>query len=144
MTDFRERLQKIVEEISGNEALFEMLETDAATEMLNWGTAMATLLANRTADMDSIAADLAIMPRLKAVRQSLRSIGNWAAGKYADPESRVQLREKLLEHFRMIFGDDANLPTPQAMDAVLNEVDNTSNTPQQLVLKMKQLLEQPI
>ncbi len=141
MADFQERLQKIIEEISGNESLLEMLDTDAATEMLNWGIAMAQALAKRTESLDSIAADLAIVPRLKAVRQSMRSIGNWAAGKYADPESRTRLRDKLLEHFRVIFGEDANLPNSDALEAVLNQVDDTSNTPHQLILKLKNLLD---
>jgi hypothetical protein len=141
MADFEERVQKIVEELSGNEALMEMLDTDAATEMLNWGTSMVAFLVKRTEDLDNITADLAMLPRLKAVRQSMRSIGNWAAGKYVDPESRLQLRDKLLEQFRVIFGDDAKLPEPQAVDAVLNEVDDTSQTPHQLILRFKQLLE---
>src|SRR5215211_3598033 len=113
MADFKDRVQKIVEELSGNEALMEMLDTDAATEMLNWGTSLATLLVKRTEDMDNIAADLAIFPRLKAMRQSMRSVGNWAAGMYVDPESRLQLRDKLLQYFRLIFGEEANLPAPE-------------------------------
>ena len=141
MDDLNERLQKIINEISGNEALLQMLETDAATEMLNWGIAMGHLLIKRTEGLDTDAADLAIVPRLKAVRQSMRSIGNWAAGKYVDPESRIQLRDKLLEYFRAIFGEDAVLPTSEALDAVLNQVDDTSNTPHQLILKLKQLME---
>ena len=141
MADFQERLQKLIDEISGNESLLEMLDTDAATEMLNWGIAMAHALAKRTEGLDNIAADLAIVPRLKAVRQSMRSIGNWAAGKYAAPESRIQLRDKLLEHFLVIFGEDANLPNSDALEAVLNQVDDASNTPHQLILKLKNLLD---
>ena len=141
MTDFKERLQKIVDEISGNEALMEMLDTDAATEMLNWGTSLATSLARRTEGLDTIAADLALLPRLKAMRQFMRSVGNWAAGKYVDAESRIQLRDKLLEHFRVIFGENARLPIPEALDAVLNEVDDINNNPHQLILKLKQLFE---
>ena len=140
MADLQERVQKIVEELSGNEALMEMLDTDAATEMLNWGTSLATLLVQRTEDLDTIAADLALLPRLKAMRQFMRSIGNWATGKYVDAESRVQLRDKLLNHFRVIFGEDVHMPDSQAIDAVLNEVDDTSNSPYQLILKLKQVL----
>ena len=141
MADFKERLQKIVDEISGNEALMEMLDTDAATEMLNWGTSLATSLARRTEGLDAIAADLALVPRLKAMRKFMRSVGNWAAGKYVDAESRIRLRDKLLEHFRVIFGENAALPTPEALDAVLNEVDDTNNNPHQLILKLKQLFD---
>ena len=127
----------------GNEALLEMLDTDAATEMLNWGIATAKSIISKTMELDDFAAELAILPRLKAIRQSMRSIGNWATGKYADPASRIKLRDKLLTHFRTIFGDEKPLPAPEKMDEVLNQVDDKSNTPHQLVLKLKQTLEDP-
>jgi hypothetical protein len=142
MTDIGDRVQRVIEEMMGNEALLEMLDTDAATEMLNWGIGTAKSLVSRTAEMDDFAADLAILPRLKALRQSMRSIGNWAAGKYADPASRVQLRDKLLDQFRTIFGDERRLPAPEKMDEVLNQVDENKNSPHQLILKLKQVLEE--
>jgi hypothetical protein len=140
MTDFGTRIDRVIEEMTGNESLLEMLDTDAATEMLNWGIATAKSIVSKTQDLDDFAADLAILPRLKAVRQSMRSIGNWAAGKYADAASRVQLRDKLLENFKTIFGEDRNLPSAEKMDAVLNQVDDKTNSPNQLILKLTQLL----
>jgi hypothetical protein len=133
----------VIEEISGNEALLETLDTDAATEMLNWGIATAKSLINRTMELDDFAAELAILPRLKAIRQSMRSIANWAAGKYTDPEDRVKLREKLLGNFRMIFGENSRLPSLEKMDMLLNQAEDKTNTPHQLILKLKQLLEEP-
>jgi hypothetical protein len=73
----------------------------------------------------------------------MRSIGNWAAGKYVDPASRIQLREKLLEHFSMIFSDERPLPTPEKMDEVLSQIDDETNTPRQLVQNLTQLIEEP-
>jgi len=140
MADIGSRIQHAIEEMTGNEALLEMLETDAAVEMLNWGKAMATAVVKRTEDMDDIAADLALLPRLKAVRQSMRSVGNWAVGKYTDPIDRIQLRDKLLQYFQTIFGNDSELPTPESLDAVLNETDDKSKTPLQLILRLKTLL----
>ena len=142
MTDTNTRIQGMVEEIMGNESLVEMLETEAATEMLNWGIAIAKTLVRKTMDLDDLATELAIVPRLKAIRQSMRSIGNWAAGKYADPESRVQLREKLLGNFKMIFGEDARLPSTEKLDVLLNEAHDKNNTPHQLILKLKELIEE--
>jgi len=135
------RIKKFVDEIAGNEALLQMLDTDAATEMLNWGISTATSLVKQTDGLDDVAADLALAPRLKAVRQFMRQIGNWAAGKYADPESRAQLRDKLLEQLRLIRGEAASLPSAEQMDAMLGQVDDTNNTPHQLVLKVKQFIE---
>lgn len=142
MTDFDTRIERVIEEMTGNESLLEMLDTEAATEMLNWGIAISKSIVTKTQHLDDFAADLAILPRLKAVRQSMRSIGNWAAGKYADAASRVQLRDKLLQNFKVIFGEDSNLPSAAKMDAVLNQVDDKTNTPNQLILKLKQLLEE--
>jgi hypothetical protein len=142
MSDFGTRIERVIEEMTGNESLLEMLDTEAATEMLNWGIATAKSVVSKTQDLDDFAADLAILPRLKAVRQSMRSIGNWAAGKYADAASRVQLRDKLLENFKVIFGEDSQLPSADKLDAVLNQVDSKTNTPNQLILKLQQLLEE--
>jgi hypothetical protein len=142
MVDFNTRIQRVIEEITGNESLLEMLETDAAAEMLNWGISTAKSLIAKTRDLDDFAADLALLPRLKAIRQSMRSIGNWAAGKYTDPASRIELRDKLLGHFRTIFGDDKRLPAPEKLEAVLNQMDDKRNTPHQLVLKLRQLIEE--
>ena len=142
MTNFGTRLDRIVEEMTGNKSLLQMLDTEAATEMLNWGIATAKAIVSRTQDLDDFAADLAILPRLKAVRQTMRSIGNWAAGNYADPESRMQFRDKLLQNFKVIFGDNSNLPSAERMDMVLNQVDDKTNTPNQLILKLKQVIEE--
>ena len=142
MADLSARMERVIEEMTGNEALLEMLDNDAASEMLNWGIATAKSIIGRTMELDDFAADLAILPRLKAIRQSMRSIGNWAAGKYADPESRMELREKLLGHFRTIFGERRELPSAGQLDEVLSLVDDKSRTSKQLILNLQDLLEQ--
>ena len=142
MTNLGTRLERVVEEMTGNESLLQMLDTAAATEMLNWGISTAKAIVSKTQDLDDFAADLALLPRLKAIRQTMRSIGNWAAGNYTDPESRAQLRDKLLQNFKLIFGEQAPLPSPEKMDDVLNQADDKANTPNQLILKLKQVLEE--
>ena len=143
MANTEARIQQAIEEITGNEALLEMLETEAAVEMLEWGKAMVISLVETTQDLDDADAESALEPRLKAVRQTMRSIGNWAAGKYTDPADRVQLREKLLDRFRTIFGEDAVLPSADELDAALNQVDDSGKTPPQLILTLKELLNPP-
>ena len=142
MADLNARVERVIEQMTGNEALLEMLDTDAAREMLNWGIATAKSMIARTRDLDDFAADLALLPRLKAIRQSMRSIGNWAAGKYTDPADRIQLRDRLLGHFRTIFGEERPLPTTEKMDEVLNQVDDLSHTPHQLILKLREVIEE--
>jgi hypothetical protein len=131
-----------MEDITGNESLLEMLDEEAAAEMLEWGKSTVTFLVNQTDGLDDAAAELALDSRLKAVRQFMRSAGNWAAGKYVDPEDRLQLREKLLGHAKQIFGADASLPSAEEMDAVLNQMDAQQNTPRQLVLNLKELFNE--
>lgn len=143
MAELNARVERVIEEIAGNEALLQMLDTDAAREMLNWGIVTAKSIVTKTMELDDFAAELALLPRLKAIRQSMRSIGNWAAGKYTDPYSRIQLRDRLLRHFRTIFGEEKPLPPVEKLDEVLNEVVDKSNTPYQLVLKLRQALEDP-
>ena len=142
MADLNARMERVIEELAGNEALLEMLETDAAREMLHWGIATAKSMISKTRELDDFTAELAILPRLKAIRQSMRSIGNWAAGKYTDPEDRIQLRDKLLGNFRTIFGERRELPSPRQMDEVLSQVDDKSQTPHALILKIRELFEQ--
>jgi hypothetical protein len=46
-----------------------------------------------------------------------------------------------LGNLKVIFGEDYPLPTSGEMDTVLSQVDNKTNTPNQLVAKLIQLLE---
>lgn len=140
MTDVDPRADPIIKEITGNEALFDMLDTEAASEMLNWGKFAAHSLVNRTSELDDLSANQVLEPGTKAIRQAMRSIGNWAAGRYTDPASRIELRDKLLNHLKAIFGEEM-LPSADAMDAVLNQVDDQQTTQQQLILDFRKLLE---
>ncbi len=141
MADINSRIQKFVEEVTGNEALLEMLDTDAAGEMLQWATATVTALVKKTEDMDDATAEQALEPQLKAVRQALRSGGNWAAGKYTDPESRVSLQAKLTEYRSAIFGEPARLLPDTSLASMLNQADDKSKSPLQLVQSFKRMME---
>jgi hypothetical protein len=141
MADLSSRADRAIKEITGNESLLDMLETEAADEMLNWGKAAALSMVKRTSELDDPSADLVIVPGTKAIRQAMRSIGNWVAGRYTDATSRIQLRDKLLEYLSTIFGGEMPLPSPEALDTVLNRVDEQQKTPQQLIIDLRQLLE---
>lgn len=141
MTDVNSRINKVVGELSQNEALLEMLDTDAAAELLNWGIATATALVQKTAEMDDTAAELTLEPQLKAVRQTIRAAGNWAAGKYTDESSRAQLRDKLNENFKIIFGESKKMFLVNRAELDLNQVDDKSKTPLQLIQSFKSFSE---
>ena len=133
------RRQRAIEEITGNESLLGMLETDAAVELLEWGKSMVLLVIDETRNQDNGNADLLLEPRLKAVRQSMRSIGNWAAGKYSDEADQAQLRARLLDNFGMIYGDKSRLPSAEELDAVLELATDKQTTPGQRVVKLREL-----
>jgi hypothetical protein len=142
MADIDSRIQKYISQITGNEALLEMLDTDAATEMLDWATATVTTLVKKTEGMDDETAERTLEPQLKAVRQALRSGGNWAAGKYADPESRASLKAKLAEYRAVISGEpaDAGFLPDTMLVSMLNQVDDQNKTPLQLVQSFKRIM----
>ena len=141
MADINSRIQKYVSQMAGNEALLEMLDTDAATEMMEWATATVTALVKETEGLDDAAAEEALAPKLKAVRQAMRSGGNWAAGQYADPESRASLQAKLAEYRSVISGEPAKILPDTMLVSMLNPVDDQGKTPLQLVQRFKRIME---
>lgn len=141
MAEMDLRAQRVIAELTRNESLLDMLDTDAAMEMLDWGASVVKQILGSLAEGDDLALDAGLAPRWKALRQVMRSAGNWAAGKYADPESRLPLREKLLENFKTLYGEEQPLPSADAIDEVLGQVEDGSHTPHQLILKLRELFE---
>jgi hypothetical protein len=142
MTDNSARLQKAIAEITGNESLMEMLDADAAAEMLSWAKTVAATLVQATDGMDDVTAETYLEPRLKAVRQTMRSMGNWAAGNYGDPASRAQLRDKLQENLKTIYGEGNDIPTADRIESLLNRTNFMGQTQLQSVQDFKSLLGQ--
>ncbi len=141
MTDIKTRIENAKKTITGNESLLDMLDAEAATMLLNWGMDLAGGIAQSTDGMDDSSADLNMEPRLKAVRQFMRAVGNWAAGKYADGISRAQLRDKLLEHLKIMSGANAPLPSTTELDGLLSAA--VGATQPQSIEKLKELLAKP-
>ena len=69
----------------------------------------------------------------------MRAVGNWVAGNMWIRPAAFRSR-KLLEYMGQIVGDGTRLPSADALDALLAEVDNKQNTPHQLIMKMKEML----
>lgn len=142
MADINSRIQKFVGQTTGNESLLEMLDADAATEMLQWATTTVTALVKKTEGMDDATAEQTLEPQLKAVRQAMRSGGNWAAGKYVDPESRASLQAKLAEYRSVISGEPAKtLPDRALLVSMLTPADDKDKSPLQIVQSFKRLME---
>lgn len=138
MADIKIRVENAKKIVTGNVSMLDMLETAAATELMNWGIDLAGQIAQSTNGMDDAAAEKNMEPRMKALRQFLRGAGNWAAGKY-DTASRPDLKNKMAEHWKLMFGKDA----PVDLGKLLNWVDDAKLTPSQLILKLKESLTFP-
>jgi hypothetical protein len=121
-----------------------MLDEEAAAEMLEWGKSTVTSLVKQTEELDDESAELALDQRFKAVRQFMRSAGNWAAGKYTDPADRLQLRDKLLGYAKVIYEDDSQLPSAEKLDALLNQTSAQPATQKQSVLSLKELFNEAL
>jgi hypothetical protein len=137
MTDIKTRIENAKKVITGNESLLDMLEADAATELLNWGIDLAGRIARSTEGMNDSEAEQMLEVRLKALRQFIRATGNWAAGKYTDPVSRAQLKDKMLEHIRSINAALIKLPSPTDFEKLLGLSGLTQT---QAIQKLKILL----
>jgi hypothetical protein len=72
-----ERLRRAAEEILGNEALIEGLDSSAASELQNWGLLLAERIVQETHDLEEDAAEAANAPRLRALRKWLRLVRVW-------------------------------------------------------------------
>lgn len=136
MTNIKVRIENAKKVITGNESLLDMLDADGATAMLNWGMELAGKIAQSTEGMDDSSAEMNMEPRLKALRQFMRAVGNWAAGKYADAASRVQLKEKLLEYLKTMNIVDMEFSSIGELD---KQVDLGGNKQLRSIVAIKEL-----
>lgn len=142
MIDIEKRLRRTFSSMAGNESLADGIDEAAAVDMLKWGEALAEHFVRKTSEMEDELAEEFLSPYLRALRAMLRTIGQWVAGEYADRSSRIQLRDKLLENFRVLYADSEGLPSSEQLDGLLNQVDDKSQTPAQLISKLRAMLEE--
>ncbi|MEW6084240.1 MAG: hypothetical protein AB1607_06565 [Chloroflexota bacterium] len=137
MTDTQTRIENAKKTITGNESLLDMLDAEAATLLLNWGMHIAERIARSTDGMDDASAESNLEPRLKALRQFMRAVGNWAAGKYGDADGRAQLKDRLSEHLNTMNLPQLKLPASREIENLLSL---SGKAQEQLVIKIKDLL----
>lgn len=140
MTDLNARIEKAKKDMSGIESLYEMLEGDAAADMFNWGQELAASIASDTDGLEDAAAEEALASRLKALRKTLRSIGNWAAGKYTDPSDRDSLKGNLLENLQAVLGEKSKHLTPGELNEVIDLVDKEGQAAHRLIQRLKEVI----
>jgi len=131
-----ERVRRAAEEILGNEALIEGLDSSAASELQNWGLLLAERIVQETHDLEEDAAEAANAPRLRALRKWLRLVRVWLLSQEEmTPETRNAQWERLLAQAREVYGAHVSLPP---MDAL------TGKSPDDALKLLRSWLEPPM
>jgi len=139
MSDLEKRYHSAMGSIIGNESLAASLNNDAADELLSWGKIAVKRIVDETDGMDDEVAEEQMMPRLRALRLLMRSVGRWVgeAGSL-DDESRLALWNRAGDQARVLFGDSFVLPP---MDEVLAQLPADANA-SQVIVWLKKIIEE--
>jgi hypothetical protein len=139
MDQLEKRTQRAAETILNNEALTADLDDETAQTLLDWGLTLAKRIAQVTEALDDAAAEEQMDDQLKAVRRAMRLINHWL-GDFPNVEAATQADylSRLIEQATLIYGEPFTAPDAEAQTAF---VDNTDETPQALILRLRQFLE---
>lgn len=106
-----ERVQRVQEDIMGNEALGGALDEEGASELLSWGLKSAEGIASATDGMDDETAELSMVERLKALRKLMRYLGRLLGeGQDMDAEDRLWLWNGVQKYARALYGEQLEIP----------------------------------
>jgi hypothetical protein len=144
MDELAQRASRAAESILENESLTADLDDAAANVLLDWGVACAKTIAQSTAGLDSAQAEEAMVPRLRAIRQLMRSVNNWIANRQGmDAEANATSLNKIIEQATLTYGESFRPPDQDRRDAFLKQLLESTGTPQQLIADLRGLLESP-
>ena len=134
----RERVQRVQENIMGNEALGGSLDEAAADEMLSWGLKSAEGIAASTEGMDDEAAELSMTDRLKALRKLMRYLGRLLGeGLEMDAEGQQWLWESVQKHARLLYGESLQFPN---LEEVIGRLSG-GESPGQIIANLRKNFE---
>ena len=139
MDQLEKRTQRAAETILSNEALTADLNDETAQTLLDWGLALTKHIAQATVDLDDAAAEEQMDRQLKAVRRAMRLINRWIGDfPNIDAETQADHLNQLIEQATIIYGDTFSPPDAQSQT---DFIDSTDETPQSLIVRLRQLLE---
>ena len=104
------RAARAAESLLENERLTADLDDAAAQVLLDWGIALAKTIAQSTASMDDAAAEEAMYPRMRALRQLLRAVNR---GAVSDVQSQVEWAAQIVEQAALVYGTGFVSPDKQ-------------------------------
>ncbi len=116
--NLEKRIRMAAESILENESLREGLEDEAASALIDWGTARAKQIAADTAQLeDETEAEEAAYPRMRALRQMLQAI----AGLYNDVDAlqRAEYLQELPGLVSLVYGWETLPPAAAEWEAFM-------------------------
>ena len=144
-----QRLQQVVESLTGNEALTDQLDDAGAQALLAWGIAYGKAVVENTANLPD--ADDAAQPRLQAIRRLLRAVNSYftPAAEAVDSEPQAQstatsaLLQRVVEQVAIIEGDRFAKPDEAQVATFAAELAQQAATPQAFITALRHFFEQP-
>jgi hypothetical protein len=109
--DIEKRKRMAVESLLENESLRDGLDNESASALLEWGSACAKRIAEATASLeDDDEADEIIYPRMRALRDMLRSVQKLYS-KNVSVLQRGSVLKEIAEKLPLVYGD--GIPAPE-------------------------------
>ncbi len=132
------RIQRVQEQIVGNEALGESLDELAASELLSLGLHGAAGIASSTEGMDEEAAELTMADRLKALRKLMRHLGRLLGeAKDLDQEGRRWLWESVKSQATLLYGESLHFPPLEEVMGRLSQ----GESPGRIIASLREMFE---
>ncbi|RIK39039.1 MAG: hypothetical protein DCC55_19305 [Chloroflexi bacterium] len=149
MGELTPRESQAMESILDNEALTSNLDDAAAQVLLDWGTAYAREIAQRTAGLDD--AEALLEEKLQATHRLMRAVNQRfdpaiLAEFESDPQARAQADRRLLKHLleqaAVIEGAQLVKPADEQLIGFAQDELARAGTPQALITTLRRLVEQ--
>ena len=123
------RLNRVIEGLTENEALLEDLATEDASALLDWGIACARNIVYETGEVDDTAAEVAMYPRLRALRKMLRQINLLVSGR-AGPDlvACATCLGEVITQAGIVYGPAFSAPSIEQQAALLGALTQHPET----------------
>ncbi len=139
MQDIERRINRARSALSGNEALLEGLDTEAASTLLRWGHDLARDILSETFDLDDASADEATAPRMRALRFMLKRLNLAAAARFsADPTPAAAFLRQAAAQAALIYGSRFSPPSEEDL---LHFLQQTFPDPQTFLAAVRAWIE---
>ena len=140
--DLERRAARAVESLLDNEGLTGDLDDRAASPLLNWGTGCARRVAYSTAGLNDAEAEVAMEPRLRALRRWMRSVGKWMVGQPGpEAESEMVALATIIEQSALVYGEGFTAPDQERRQTFLSRLSATRPGPLEFIAALRELLE---